>query len=126
MANDLKIEVNGVEHAVRASPDTPLLYVLRNELNLSGPRSGCDRAQQCGACSVLLDRNEVRSCMTEVGAVRGKKVTTVEGYRRCGRSSEGVAGRLRSCTRCSRRGSTRRFRSAATARAACWSRLPNC
>jgi aerobic-type carbon monoxide dehydrogenase small subunit (CoxS/CutS family) len=78
MATKLKIRVNGIVHRVLASPDTPLLYVLRNELELRGPRFGCGLAQ-CGACSVLLDRKELRSCVTPVAAVTGKSITTLEG-----------------------------------------------
>ena len=78
MANNLKIKVNGLTHSVTASLDTPLLYVLHNELHLHGPRFGCGLAQ-CGACSVLLDGKEIRSCVTPVAAVSGKSITTLEG-----------------------------------------------
>jgi isoquinoline 1-oxidoreductase subunit alpha len=78
MANGLKIKVNGLTHSVSASLDTPLLYVLHNELHLHGPRFGCGLAQ-CGACSVLLDGKEIRSCVTPVAAVSGKTITTLEG-----------------------------------------------
>jgi aerobic-type carbon monoxide dehydrogenase small subunit (CoxS/CutS family) len=78
MATKLKIRVNGVVHPVAASGDTPLLYVLRNERHLIGPRFGCGLAQ-CGACSVLLDGKEIRSCVTPVSAVSGKSITTLEG-----------------------------------------------
>src|SRR5471030_1051810 len=78
MATKLTIRVNELVHRVSASRDTPLLYVLRNELHLIGPRFGCGLAQ-CGACSVLLDRKEIRSCVTPVGAVVGKSITTLEG-----------------------------------------------
>src|SRR3977135_4364054 len=78
MANSLKIKVNGLTHGVSASLDTPLLYVLHNELHLHGPRFGCGLAQ-CGACSVLLDGKEIRSCVTPVAAVSGKQITTLEG-----------------------------------------------
>ena len=78
MATKLKIRVNGRVHRVSASPDTPLLYILRNELELVGPRFGCGLAQ-CGACSVLLDGKELRSCVTPVAAVTGKSITTLEG-----------------------------------------------
>jgi isoquinoline 1-oxidoreductase subunit alpha len=78
MANGLKIKVNGLSHSVSASLDTPLLYVLHNELHLHGPRFGCGLAQ-CGACSVLLDGKEIRSCVTPVAAVSGKQITTLEG-----------------------------------------------
>jgi aerobic-type carbon monoxide dehydrogenase small subunit (CoxS/CutS family) len=78
MASKLKIRVNGLVHNVTASLDTPLLYVLHNELHLHGPRFGCGLAQ-CGACSVLLDGKEIRSCVTPVAAVTGKAITTLEG-----------------------------------------------
>jgi aerobic-type carbon monoxide dehydrogenase small subunit (CoxS/CutS family) len=78
MAKGLKVNVNGLTHSVRADIDTPLLYVMRNELYLHGPRFGCGLAE-CGACSVLLDGKEIRSCVTPVAAVAGKKVTTIEG-----------------------------------------------
>jgi len=78
MADDLKIKVNGREVPVSASPDTPLLYVLMNELRLTGPRFGCGLAQ-CGSCSVLADGVEIRSCVTPVSNVAGKSVTTLEG-----------------------------------------------
>jgi aerobic-type carbon monoxide dehydrogenase small subunit (CoxS/CutS family) len=78
MADGLKIKVNGREHAVSASPDTPLLYVLMNELTLRGPRFGCGLAQ-CGSCSVLIDGVEARACVTPVSKVEGKAVTTLEG-----------------------------------------------
>jgi isoquinoline 1-oxidoreductase alpha subunit len=72
------IVVNGVKRDVQAPGDTPLLYVLRNDLELSGPQFGCGLAQ-CGACSVLLNGKEVRSCITPLAAVRDKEVTTLEG-----------------------------------------------
>lgn len=78
METKLKIRVNGHVHRVSASRDTPLLYVLRNELHLIGPRFGCGLAQ-CGACSVLLDGTELRSCVTPVAAVTGRSITTLEG-----------------------------------------------
>jgi hypothetical protein len=78
MASTLRIKVNGVSHSVTATQDTPLLYVLHNELHLHGPRFGCGLAQ-CGACSVLLDGKEIRSCVTPVAAVAGKNITTLEG-----------------------------------------------
>src|ERR1700726_2856195 len=78
MASQLKIRVNGLVHGVSGSLDTPLLYVLRNELRLHGPRFGCGLAQ-CGACSVLLNGKEIRSCVTPVAAVPGKSITTLEG-----------------------------------------------
>src|ERR1043165_1406801 len=76
--SDLVIEVNGKKLAVTAPRDTPLLYVLRNELRLHGPRFGCGLAQ-CGACTVHLGNDAVRSCVTPVAGVVGKKITTLEG-----------------------------------------------
>ena len=70
--------VNGQKREVESSPDTPLLYVLRNELDIMSPKFGCGLAQ-CGACSVLLDGEEIRSCVTPVAVAEGKEVTTVEG-----------------------------------------------
>ena len=78
MADELSIKVNGREWPVQSSPDTPLLYVLANELALHGPRFGCGLAQ-CGSCSVLADGVEIRSCVTPVANVAGKSVTTLEG-----------------------------------------------
>jgi aerobic-type carbon monoxide dehydrogenase small subunit (CoxS/CutS family) len=78
MADDLKIKVNGRVWPVSASPETPLLYVLTNEMQLRGPRFGCGLAQ-CGSCSVLADGVEIRSCATPVEAVTGKSITTLEG-----------------------------------------------
>jgi len=78
MADELSITVNGRAHAVAASPDTPLLYVLTNELELKGPKFGCGLAQ-CGACTVLLDGRAVRSCITEIGAIGEAEITTIEG-----------------------------------------------
>jgi aerobic-type carbon monoxide dehydrogenase small subunit (CoxS/CutS family) len=78
MADQLALSVNGNQHSVSASPETPLLYVLRNELNLSGPRMGCGMAQ-CGACAVLVDGQEVRSCIAPLSSAVGKRVTTIEG-----------------------------------------------
>lgn len=78
MASELTLTVNGTQHVVSASRETPLLYVLRNDLKLTGPRFGCGLAQ-CGACAVLVDGKEVRSCVTPVSSVAGKRVTTIEG-----------------------------------------------
>jgi nicotinate dehydrogenase subunit A len=71
------ITVNGKPHAVKAEPDTRLLYVLRNEVGLNGPKFGCGLAQ-CGACTVHIDGRPMRSCMVKVSSVRGK-ITTIEG-----------------------------------------------
>jgi aerobic-type carbon monoxide dehydrogenase small subunit (CoxS/CutS family) len=78
MARELKIRVNERVWKIASAPDTPLLYVLSNELRLQGPRFGCGLAQ-CGSCSVLADGVEIRSCVTPVSAVEKKSVTTLEG-----------------------------------------------
>ena len=78
MASDLTLSVNGAKRVVSAAPETPLIFVLRNELKLSGPRLGCGMAQ-CGACSVLLDGEEIRTCVTPVSYAVGKQLTTIEG-----------------------------------------------
>lgn len=78
MASELVLQVNGTTRRVSVAPETPLLYVLRNELKLRGPRLGCGMAQ-CGACAVLVDGQEARSCILPVSAVAGKRVVTIEG-----------------------------------------------
>lgn len=78
MANELQLRVNGRMWTVTASPDTPLLYVLTDDLALKGPRFGCGLAQ-CGCCSVLADGVEIRSCITPTSRVVGKSLTTLEG-----------------------------------------------
>ena len=78
MDNELELSVNGGQESVSVAPEIPLLFVLRNELNLTGPRLGCGMAQ-CGACAVLLDGKEVRACITPISFAIGKKVTTIEG-----------------------------------------------
>ena len=72
------LKVNGQARAVSVEPDTPLLYVLRNDLELNGAKFGCGMAQ-CGACSVLLDGKEIRSCVTPVSAAAKGNITTIEG-----------------------------------------------
>ena len=74
----ITITVNGTRREVQATGDTPLLYVLRNDLKLSGPQFGCGLSQ-CGACSVLLDGKEIRSCTMPLSQAAGKGVTTLEG-----------------------------------------------
>jgi aerobic-type carbon monoxide dehydrogenase small subunit (CoxS/CutS family) len=78
MANELTLSVNGVKEVVSVGPETALLFVLRNELKLTGLRMGCGMAQ-CGACAVLLDGEEVRTCVTPVSYAVGKRVITIEG-----------------------------------------------
>ena len=72
------ISVNGRTHSVEAAGDTPLLYVLRNDLELNGAKYGCGFAQ-CGACTVVIDGKAVRSCVTLLSTVAGKAITTIEG-----------------------------------------------
>jgi nicotinate dehydrogenase subunit A len=78
MAEAFRLRVNGGDCEVRAEPDTPLLYILRNDLKLKATRFGCGEGQ-CGACRVLLDGNAVTSCDTPLWSVAGHEVTTVEG-----------------------------------------------
>jgi len=74
----MKLNVNGKNHALDTEPEMPLLWALRDELNIKGPKFGCGVAQ-CGACTVLLNGEPVRSCSYPVSAAAGQKVTTIEG-----------------------------------------------
>jgi|SRR6185312_11312951 len=74
----IQLKVNDQQRTVDAAPDTPLLYILANDLELQGPRFGCGLAQ-CGSCSVLVDGVETRSCITPVSAIANKSITTLEG-----------------------------------------------
>ena len=74
----IEFEVNGEQVSSNAEPDTPLLWVIRDELKLKGTKFGCGIAM-CGACTVHIDGNAIRSCITPVTAVSGKSVTTIEG-----------------------------------------------
>ena len=74
----INIKVNGVSRLVSAEPDTSLLYLLRNDLELNGAKFGCGLAQ-CGACTVLIDGRAVRSCVTPINAVTTREITTIEG-----------------------------------------------
>jgi aerobic-type carbon monoxide dehydrogenase small subunit (CoxS/CutS family) len=74
----LKLQVNGRNHDLNVAPDTPLLWVVRETLGLTGTKFGCGMAQ-CGACTVHLDGEAVRSCVTPVARAAGKEVTTIEG-----------------------------------------------
>jgi nicotinate dehydrogenase subunit A len=71
------LKINGVDQNVSAEPETPLLYLLRNDVGLNGPKFGCGLAQ-CGACTVLIEGKPVRSCVTPVSTVKGS-ITTIEG-----------------------------------------------
>jgi nicotinate dehydrogenase subunit A len=75
---DYTLRVNGASRTVRTDADTPLLYVLRNDLELNGPKFGCGQAQ-CGACTVHVDGRATRSCVTPVSSMAGKTITTLEG-----------------------------------------------
>jgi isoquinoline 1-oxidoreductase subunit alpha len=74
----ISLIVNGMAHAVDVEPETPLLWVLRDSLKLTGTKFGCGIAQ-CGACTVLIDGQATRSCMMPASAAVGKSVTTIEG-----------------------------------------------
>jgi nicotinate dehydrogenase subunit A len=74
----ISLNVNGSRHSVAAEPDTPLLYVLRNDLALNGAKFGCGLAQ-CGACTVLVAGRPVRSCITEISSIGDAEITTIEG-----------------------------------------------
>ena len=74
----VSLKVNGAVHSVPAEPDTPLLYVLRNDLGLNAAKFGCGLAQ-CGACTVLVDGKPVRSCVTPIDTLGQSEITTLEG-----------------------------------------------
>jgi aerobic-type carbon monoxide dehydrogenase small subunit (CoxS/CutS family) len=111
------LNVNGVRREVQAPDDTPLLYVLRNDLQLIGPQFGCGLAQ-CGACAVLIDGKEVRSCVTPVASVANQEITTLEGLPARWAKQKGLSAEeaKRLFTRCSKPGSRNRLRSAGFAR----------
>lgn len=79
----MTLTVNGIAHVVDVEPSTPLLYVLRNDLDLHGPRFGCGLGQ-CGACTVIVRGEAVRSCVRPVSAVQGAEITTLEGLAKNG------------------------------------------
>jgi aerobic-type carbon monoxide dehydrogenase small subunit (CoxS/CutS family) len=81
MANITKLKVNQAVHAIDADPQASLLSVLREQLDLTGSKYGCGEGQ-CGACTVLIEGQARRSCITPVGAVAGKQITTIEGFAR--------------------------------------------
>ena len=78
MATRIELNVNGKAHTVDVEPDMPLLYALRDDLGMKEPRFGCGLAQ-CGACTVLMNGNPVRSCVTRVDSVGAAKITTLAG-----------------------------------------------
>lgn len=84
MPDPIEIEVNGKLYPVRYAPETPLLYVLRDELGLTGSKYGCGEGQ-CGSCTVLLGGQVRRSCQIPVNAAAGKPITTIEGLEKDGR-----------------------------------------
>ncbi|HVO97067.1 MAG TPA: (2Fe-2S)-binding protein [Bryobacteraceae bacterium] len=84
MARIITVEVNGSKHPIDAEPERLLLNVLRDELDLTGTKYGCGEGQ-CGACTVLIDGTPARSCQTRIGAMAGRKITTIEGLADHGR-----------------------------------------
>ena len=111
------ITVNGVRREVQAPDDTPLLYVLRNDLEHSGPQFGCGLAQ-CGACSVLIEGKEVRSCVTPVSTVANQEITTLEGLPGRWAKQKGLSAEKRKThfTRSSKHGSRSKLLSADSAK----------
>ena len=77
MPEAITLKINGAQHTVHAEPDTPLLYILRNDLKLKGAKFGCGLGQ-CGSCMVLIDGHNVMSCDTPLWAAAGKSITTIE------------------------------------------------
>jgi len=84
MKQKIEIQLNGAKRVIDADPDRPLLSVLRDDLDLTGTKYGCGEGQ-CGACTVLIDGVATRSCLTRVGSIAGKQVTTIEGLGHGGR-----------------------------------------
>ena len=82
--SNITLQVNGKRHTVDIDPSTPLLYILRNDLGLQGPRFGCGLGQ-CGACTVIIRGAAVRSCVTPASAAQGAEITTIEGLAQDGK-----------------------------------------
>ena len=82
--SNMTLKVNGRTHTLDIDPSTPLLYILRNDLGLQGPRFGCGLGQ-CGACTVIIKGVAVRSCITPSSTVQGSEITTLEGLAKEGR-----------------------------------------
>jgi nicotinate dehydrogenase subunit A len=78
MLKVIELQINGARHRIETEADRSLLSVLRDDLDLTGAKYGCGEGQ-CGACTVLIDGQATRSCLTQVGAIAGKKITTIEG-----------------------------------------------
>lgn len=78
MPQNITLSINGRDQTVSVEPDSMLLYALRDDLGLHGPKFGCGLSE-CGACTVVMDGNAIRSCVTPVSAVGGSKITTLEG-----------------------------------------------
>ena len=76
--SEIRLNVNGKSKTVKAEPDTPLLWVLRDELGLTGTKFGCGMGL-CGACTVIANGEAIRSCSTTIADVKGQKITTIEG-----------------------------------------------
>jgi len=84
MFDTLELQVNGASRRVKCDPDKSLLWVLRDDLDLTGSKYGCGEGQ-CGACTVLIDGVATRSCVTKVSSVTGKRILTIEGLEKNGR-----------------------------------------
>ena len=82
--SNITLKVNGKTHTLDVDPATPLLYILRNDLGLQGPRFGCGLGQ-CGACTVIIKGAAVRSCITPTSAAQGSEITTLEGLAQNGK-----------------------------------------
>ena len=95
----MQLHVNGATHEVDAAPDTPLVFVLRNQLGLTGTKYGCG-AEQCGACAVLADGEAVLSCVRAVSEFAGHEITTVEGLALNHVQRAFIAGNAAQCGYC--------------------------
>src|SRR5258708_4075393 len=82
--SEITLKVNGRTHTLDIDPSTPLLYILRNNLDLHGPRFGCGLGQ-CGACTVIVKGAAIRSCITPISAIQGVEITTLEGLAKDGK-----------------------------------------
>ena len=91
MARITQLDVNGAKRRIDADADRTLLSVLRDDLDLTGTKYGCGEGQ-CAACTVLMDGQPVKSCLTKVGTVGSRRIVTIEGLARGGRTASGAAG----------------------------------